>query len=650
MALDEDVGQEGGRVAQRLVEVEVALHLGEGVAGVAAAGVVEEQGPGGEQEPGGGDIRDGGPAQRDALGQVLQVGDVEGEAGPADRGDGRGGTGGQGRQLGVGDDERRVGGVGVVNGHGPGRRTRCQGEVQQFPKVFPVRGGDEADLDIGARDGGRRPVPADGNDVGLEQQPAGFERGRGEAIGPEESVIRVALKPGPVRVEALKDRLRETLPAHLRQWAAAKWEREGVPADVAAARLAEPRLSFEPADIVNEVMSFGSPSPVEVVVSGPKLADDRASAEKVYAELAKVPAVVDLRYAQALDYPTVEVAADRERLAAAGATAADLARAVTPYTSSSRFTVPNYWRDPASGVGYQVQVEVPFALVQSPRDLELAPVVSAGEGEVLVRDVGQVREGTMPGQVDRYNVRRVVGMTGNVRGADLGAVARQVGAAVAAAGPPPAGVQVDVRGQVAPLNELFRGLGRGLAAAVVVIGLMPLAYFQSAWLALVAVAPVPAVLAGVGGMLLATGTTLNLQSFMGAIMAVGVATANAILLVTFAERARLAGMTAREAGVEGARSRVRAVLMTSAAMIAGMVPMAVGLGEGGDQTAPLGRAVTGGLAAGTLTTLFVLPAVFALVMGRAGTRSASLDPFDPASRHYRPGVSDSDADLYGRMG
>ena len=147
-----------------------------------------------------------------------------------------------------------------------------------------------------------------------------------------------------------------------------------------------------------------------------------------------------------------------------------------------------------------------------------------------------------------------------------------------------------------------------------------MAYFQSARLALVAVAPVPAVLAGVAVMLLATGTTLNLQSFMGAIMAVGVATANAILLVTFAERARVGGMTARDAGIEGARTRVRPILMTSCAMIAGMIPMALGLGEGGDQTAPLGRAVIGGLAAGTLTTLFVLPAVFALVMGRAGPR------------------------------
>ncbi|MCE9561819.1 MAG: efflux RND transporter permease subunit [Planctomycetes bacterium] len=454
--------------------------------------------------------------------------------------------------------------------------------------------------------------------------------------GPEESVVRVALKPSKVRIEDLKARLREKLPPHLRSWTAEKWKREGLSADVVDRRVADLRLSFEPADIVNEVMSFGSPSPIEVAVSGPKMPDNRAHAEKVYRELANLSAVVDLRYGQALDYPTIEVEVDREKIAPTGATPNDAAKALVPFTSSSRFTVPNYWRDPASGIGYQVQVEVPFTLVKSAKDLELAPVLSKGPNKLLVRDIGRIKEGVMSGEIDRYNMRRVVSMTGNIQGTDLGDVARQVSKAVEAAGPPPQGVNVDVRGQLTPLNELFRGLGFGLIVAVVVIALMLLAYFQSFRLALVAVASVPAVLAGVVVMLLATSTTLNLQSFMGAITAVGVATANAILLVTFAERARVGGMTAREAGIEGAKTRVRPILMTSCAMIAGMLPMALGLGEGGDQVAPLGRAVIGGLAAGTLTTLFILPAVFALVMGRSGTASASLDPFDPASPHFVP--------------
>lgn len=455
--------------------------------------------------------------------------------------------------------------------------------------------------------------------------------------GPEESVMRVSLK-GRARLEDLKARLREKLPDHLRNWTAAKWQRDGLLAEVAANRAADIRLSFEPADIVNEVMSFGSPSPIEVMVNGPKMADNRAHAEKVYRKLAEVPGIVDLRYAQPLDYPTVEVVVDREKIAATGATTGDAVRAVTPYTSSSRFTVPNYWRDPASGVGYQVQVEVPFALVKSIKDLELAPITTKDGETVLLRDVGEVKEGTMPGEIDRYNMRRVVSMTGNIQGSNLGDVARQVARAVEAAGQPPAGVKVDVRGQVTPLNELFRGLGLGLGVAVVVIGLLLMAYFQSARLALVAVTPVPAVLVGVVAMLLVTGTTLNLQSFMGTIMAVGVATANAILLVTFAERARFGGMNALDAGQSGAETRVRPILMTSAAMIAGMIPMALGLGKGGDQVASLGRAVIGGLAAGTLTTLFILPAVFALVMGRIGTASASLDPFDPDSPYHVPGA------------
>ncbi|WP_439630326.1 efflux RND transporter permease subunit [Gemmata sp.] len=450
--------------------------------------------------------------------------------------------------------------------------------------------------------------------------------------GPEQALVRVALEPGRVPVEALKARLRETLPGHLRAWAAAKWKAEGVPADRADRRAADLTVSFEPSDIVNQVMSFGSPTPIEVAVSGSKMADNRAFAAKLREELGKVPALRDLQYTQSLDYPTADVRFDRLKLATAGVTADQAARAVVPFTWSSRFTAPNYWRDPASGVGYQVQVEVPQTVVQSLRDLELIPVAAAHGRPVLVRDVGDVKAGTMPGEVHRFNMRRTVTLQANVAGEDLGSAGRQVRAAIRAAGAPPAGVQVEVRGQIAPLDDLFEGLGLGLAFAVAAVLLMLTAYFQSVRLALVSVAPVPAVLAGVLAALLATGSTLNLQSFMGAITAVGVATANAILLVTFAERARRAGAAAPDAAVDAARSRARPILMTGAAMIAGMVPMAVGEG----QSAPLGRAVVGGLLAATFTTLFVLPAVFALVMGRAGTASASLDPYDPASRHSVP--------------
>src|SRR5262249_11066630 len=301
-----------------------------------------------------------------------------------------------------------------------------------------------------------------------------------------------------------------------------KWLREGVPpARAAAAR--QIRLSFEPADIVNEVMSFGSPTPVEVQVSGNKMADNRAYAAKVYQELAKVKALRDLQYVQAQDYPTVEVRINREKARDASIQAGAVGTALAPATSSSRFTVPNFWRDPASGIGYQVQVEVPQALMKSPTDVATTPVQSNGGLPVLVRDVADVKEGIMPGQVDRYNQRRVVSMTANIQGNDLGDVAAEVSKALEAAGDSTPRVQVDVRGQVTPFRDMFRRLGYGLLASVVVIFLLLTAYFQSVRLALTALAAIPAVLCGIALALLLTGSTLNLQSFMGSIMAVGVA-------------------------------------------------------------------------------------------------------------------------------
>jgi multidrug efflux pump subunit AcrB len=213
-------------------------------------------------------------------------------------------------------------------------------------------------------------------------------------------------------------------------------------------------------------------------------------------------------------------------------------------------------------------------------------------------------------------------------------VAGQVTAAVKAAGDPPKGATVEMRGQIPPMNEMISGLIVGLAVAVVVVFLMLTANFQSVRLALITVASAPAVIAGVLLMLWITGTTLNIQSFIGSIMAIGVAMANAILLVTFAEQERRHGAPAGKAAVLGASSRLRAILMTSCAMIAGMLPMALAIGESGQQNAPLGRAVIGGLAAATFATLFVLPSVFALVLGRASVQPASLDPDDPQSPHF----------------
>jgi multidrug efflux pump subunit AcrB len=434
--------------------------------------------------------------------------------------------------------------------------------------------------------------------------------------GPEEAVLRIALKPGGIRIADLQKTLRKTIPEKL--------------------NVTGLRLSFEPADIVNEVMSFGAPTPVEVAVVGTKLADDKAYADKLKVELAKIDGLRDLQFVQPLDYPTVDVNIDREKAGESRVTAADVAKSLVTATSSSRFVVPNYWRDPATGIGYQVQVQVPPPRMNSVDEVGLVPVKPNGDSPLLVRDVATVKRSTMPGELDRYDTRRYVSMTANVAGADLGRIADAVDAAVKDAGKPPTGVRVAVRGQIEPMRQMFRGLTIGLGLTVAVILLLLTGYFQSLRLALVALATVPAVLCGVAVALMVTKTTLNIQSFMGAIMAIGVAVANAILLVTFAEKHRRETGDARSAGVEGARGRVRPILMTSCAMIAGMAPMALGLGDGGEQTAPLGRAVIGGLVASTLTALMVLPAVFALVMSRAPTRSASLDPDDPESRNFEP--------------
>ncbi len=434
--------------------------------------------------------------------------------------------------------------------------------------------------------------------------------------GPGEAVLRVAMKEeSGVDIEGLKTRLRERL----------------------GREMPEVQFSFEPADIVSQVMSFGSPTPVEVAVSGPNFAESRAFAEKLRGELAAVPTLRDLRYGQPLDYPTVRVRIDREKAGLSGVTVEQVMRSLVTSTSSSRFVVPVFWPDPKTGTGYQVQVEVPYSRqnMDSIEDIATIPVKQVeGQAPLLLRDVAQVELGTMPGEYDRYNMKRTVTLLANYAGEDLGRVAGRVERAIARAGEPPKGVKVDIRGQIAPLNEILRGLSVGLGMSVVVILLLLTANFQSIRLALVSVATVPAVIAGVAVTLLVTGTTVNLQSFMGSIMAIGVSVANAILLVTFAERSRLVGASAREAGVRGATDRLRPILMTSLAMIAGMVPMALGLGESGEQAAPLGRAVIGGLAASTLTALLVLPSVFAIIQGGAGRESASLDPLDPESTRY----------------
>jgi multidrug efflux pump subunit AcrB len=272
--------------------------------------------------------------------------------------------------------------------------------------------------------------------------------------------------------------------------------------------------------------------------------------------------------------------------------------------------------------------------MQSVDELGDLPVMQNGGSEPRLSDVANLDAGTMPGLIERYNGQRVVSLTANIHGVTLGDAARELNAAIAKAGTPPRGLTVSFRGQIPPLEQTISGLRTGLLLAILVIFLLLAANFQSVRLSLAIILTIPAVLCGVLFMLRLTGTTLNIQSFMGAIMAIGIAVANSILLVSFAERFRLDGRPLLEAVREGASSRLRAILMTAAAMIFGMVPMAIGLGEGVSPSEPLGRAVIGGLIVSTFATLTILPSIYAILQSRASVASASLNPLDAASRYY----------------
>ena len=285
--------------------------------------------------------------------------------------------------------------------------------------------------------------------------------------------------------------------------------------------------------------------------------------------------------------------------------------------------VPNYWADANTGVAYQVQVQVPEVLMSSTEEVRNITVTPHSGESQLLRNVGRVSDGSAIGEYARYNSQRTVSVTANLFKTDLGSAATAVQETISKLGKPPARVTIAVRGQVQPLNELQSGLRRGLGIAILAIFLMLAANFQSLRLSLAVISVLPAALAGVVLALWLTGTTLNIQSFIGAIMAVGVAVSNAILLVTFAERERATADIAT-AAVDGGRSRLRPILMTSVAMIAGMFPMALGLGRSGAQTAPLGRAVVGGLALATVATLLVLPAIYALLSRKARSRISLL--------------------------
>lgn len=422
--------------------------------------------------------------------------------------------------------------------------------------------------------------------------------------GPHQAVMDFKLAKGAhVDMEPFKERLRN------------RFQKE----------LPKVLFSFEPGDIVNQVMNIGSTTPIGVIVRGHDLIEDRIFAEKIKNEMAKIPYIRDLQFAQPQEYPTCEVKIDRELAGQLGLTPVDIGMSLQPAYYSSRYVLKSFWKDRNSGVSYQIQVQVPQDQITSKSDIENFPTMNNTKLQhPLIADVAKVAYGTCVGEYDRYNMMRMVGLTANIYGKDLGTVGDLVKQAVDRAGTPPRGVIPNVKGQIPILKSTFEHLFTGLALAVVVVFLMLTAYFQAPRLVLVVLSTAPAIISGILTMLTITGTTLNVQSFMGSIMAIGVGVSNAILLVVFAEKNRYEGMPVEQAAIDAAEKRMRPIMMTSFAMIAGMVPMALSDSQG----ASLARAVIGGLAASTLTVLTILPLFFATIQAKLPITSPSLHPDD----------------------
>ena len=377
-------------------------------------------------------------------------------------------------------------------------------------------------------------------------------------------------------------------------------------------------FSFVPADIVTQILNFGLPAPIDIQIVGRNVAANRVFAGRLVTKLAQVPGIADLRVQQEFNQPRLHLDIDRTRAAQLGLTQRDIATNLLISLSGSSQTTPTWWLNPKTGISYAVATQTPQYRVASLQDLGNIPMTGGGTARAqtlqalatVTRDVGtQV--------ASHYNVQPVIDIYGAAQGRDLGSVARDINPILAAAQQDlPRGSQIIVRGQIDTMTTSFVGLLAGLALAIVLVYLLIVVNFQS-WLdPFIIISALPAALAGIVWFLFLSHTTFSVPSLTGAIMCMGVATANSILVVSFAKDRLAAGVDAAGAATEAGFTRFRPVLMTALAMIIGMVPMAFGLGEGGEQNAPLGRAVIGGLALATVATLFFVPSVFALLHGR----------------------------------
>ncbi len=391
---------------------------------------------------------------------------------------------------------------------------------------------------------------------------------------------------------------------------------------------------FLPADIVTQILNFGLPSPIDVQFEGSDYAGNRKVANDVLAELHKIPGLVDLRIQQPDDYPALKIDVDRTKAEQGGYTFRDIGGSLVNILSGSTQLSPMFYLNPKNGVSYNIVAEAPQYTIQSLNDLRNVPLSSAtAPRPEILADVATISRTTELPIITQYNVRRTLDIYGNVQGRDLGSVARAIDRVVAEhKGQLHSGNFVQVRGQVETMKASYLGLIGGLAFAIVLVYLLIVVNFQS-WLdPFIIITALPAALAGIILFLFATGTTLSVPALMGAIMCMGVATANSILVISFAKTRFEEHHDALLAAIEAGGTRFRPVMMTALAMIIGMVPMALGLGEGGEQNAPLGRAVIGGLSAATVATLIFVPAVFALLHG-ARRPSPAATPSKLAQQH-----------------
>jgi CzcA family heavy metal efflux pump len=461
----------------------------------------------------------------------------------------------------------------------------------------------------------REIVPADElgsitDNIGLPASSINTAYNNSGTIGPQDGDVMITLKKGHRPTEEWVAELRQEL----------------------AERFPGTTFSFLPADITSQILNFGAPAPIDVQISGKDGAANRAYAQELLARIRKIPGLADARIQQPARAPQLDIAVDRSRIGQYGLTEKDVTASLSGSLAGSGQTAPVYFIDPKSGVSYPVVAQAPEYLVGSMNDLANIPVSGgAGSSPQTLGGLAEIRQSSTVPVVSHYNLAPVIDVFATTQGRDLGAVAGEVQRAIKALEhKQPAGATITVRGQYETMNTAFSGLGFGLAVAIVFIYLLIVVNFQS-WLdPFVIVTALPAALAGIVWMLFATGTTLSVPALTGAIMCMGVATANSILVVSFArEQLALHGDAVR-AALEAGRVRFRPVLMTALAMVIGMAPMALGLGEGGEQNAPLGRAVVGGLLFATAATLFVVPTIFSLVHRRRDADDALTTEAQPS--------------------